>query len=358
MLRSIVFARSVSTQTGSSTTMRMPRRHEGAYPEHIPLTLPERLLTLAGSGLISLVNPRRGDLVGVTTELTSQPFFLPRLRDAMLRDPIGRRILRDRPRITSTTLSLDSLRQLSDNTVGRVYARWLDAEGVTPDTRLQTRYIDSTFSRPPLRHGKRDTAGMRKLGARERDAAKDAGVDADVGRRGDADELAYVMQRYRECHDFYHAVTGLPIIVEGEIALKWFEWANMGLPVALLSGAGGMLPLRYAATVAPLFKTAIKAVAPVEGLLGFAGSGNQEDVVNDGESRRTARQAERKRQALARLRKVYIPWALREGACAKPLINVYWEEELHTDAEELRRRLGFSNPPDLRRKQEWWDAHS
>jgi ubiquinone biosynthesis protein COQ4 len=78
----------------------------------------------------------------------------------MLSHPTGRRILRDRPRISSKTMSLEYLRTLPDNTVGRVYAKWLDREGVTPDTRDQVRYIDDP-------------------------------------------EEAYVMQRYRESHDFY-----------------------------------------------------------------------------------------------------------------------------------------------------------
>lgn len=34
-------------------------------------------------------------------------------------------------------------------------------------------------------------------------------------------ELAYVMKRYREVHDFWHVLTGVPTTVLGEIALKW-----------------------------------------------------------------------------------------------------------------------------------------
>ena len=63
------------------------------------------------------------------------PYFIYRLRDAMLADPTGRRILRDRPRITSATLSLPALRALPEHTVGREYVTWLDREGVSPDTR-------------------------------------------------------------------------------------------------------------------------------------------------------------------------------------------------------------------------------
>ena len=63
------------------------------------------------------------------------PFFIYRLRDAMLADSTGRRILRDRPRITSASLDLVRLRALPDGTVGREYTRWLDREAVSPDTR-------------------------------------------------------------------------------------------------------------------------------------------------------------------------------------------------------------------------------
>lgn len=239
----------------------MPKRSEALYPGHVPLSLTERILLATGSAIQSLIDPRRGDMIAALSEATAQPFFITRLRDEMLSHPTGRRILRERPRITSSTLSLPHLRTLPRDSVGYTYGAWLDREGVTPDTRDATRYIDD-------------------------------------------EECAYVMQRYREAHDFYHAITGLPVIVEGEIALKWFEWTNMGLPVAGLSALFG--PLRLS------------------------------------------------KKQRARLRKVWIPWALSEGRRSTCLLNVYWEEELLTDCETLRTRLGFSKPPDLRRKKEWW----
>jgi ubiquinone biosynthesis protein COQ4 len=172
----------------------------------------------------------------------------------MLASPTGRRILRDRPRITSTSLNLPHLRALPANTVGRTYVAWLDREGVSPDTRSHVRYIDDA-------------------------------------------ECAYVMQRYRECHDFYHALTGLPVVREGEVALKAFEFANTLLPMT--------------------------------GLSVFAAG--------------TLKVSERRR-----FRDVYLPWALRNGLRAKEVINVYWEEELERDVGELRRELGVEPPPDLR----------
>lgn len=224
------------------------------YPGHIPLTSIERIGLAIGSAVASLANPRRGDMIAALGEATAQPFFIRRLRDRMLSDPTGRRILRDRPRISSKTMSLEQLRKLPDNTVGRTYAAWLDREGVTPDTREQVRYIDN-------------------------------------------EEEAYVMQRYRECHDFYHALTGLPVFVEGEVGLKAFEFANTGLPMTGLSLA------------------AIVRLKP----------------------------AERKR-----IFETYLPWAFSNGWRAKDVINVYWEEELETNVEDLRARLNIERPPDLR----------
>lgn len=238
-----------------------PQRAKSLYPGHVPLSSAERVLLAAGSAIKSLADPRRGDMIAALSEATAQPIFINRLRNQMLTHPVGRQILKERPRITSETLSLQYLRSLPKNTVGYTYGAWLDREGVTPDTRDATRYIDD-------------------------------------------EECAYVMQRYREAHDFYHAITGLPVIVEGEIALKWFEWVNMGLPVAGISAIFG--PLRLSA------------------------------------------------KQRARLRQVWIPWALKEGRKSACLLNVYWEKELGTDCEVLRNRLGFVKPPDLRKKKEWW----
>ena len=36
------------------------------------------------------------------------------------------------------------------------------------------------------------------------------------------------------------------------------------------------------------------------------------------------------------------------GAQSADVINIYWEEELETDIDDLRARLGIEKPPDLR----------
>ncbi len=203
------------------------------------------------------------DLIAALGETTATPYFIYRLRDAMLSNPTGRRILRDRPRISSHTLSVENLRSMPENSVGRAYVGWLDREGVSPDTRDSVKYIDN-------------------------------------------EECAYVMQRYRESHDFYHALTGLPVFVEGEVALKAFEFANTLLPMTGLS----------------LF--AVTRMKPAE---------------------------------RSRFWNTYLPWALSNGLKSKEVINVYWEEELERDVDDLRAELGIEAPPDLRQTRKTLREH-
>lgn len=254
-------------------TFSVLKRPPPNYPGHVPLSFLERCGLAVGSAIGSMVDHHRHgmhapippppnhlsnnsipDLIAALGEATSKPYFITRLRASMLSHPTGRRILRDRPRISSKTMSLEYLRTLPSDSVGRAYAAWLDREGVTPDTRDNVRYIDDP-------------------------------------------EEAYVMQRYRESHDFYHAVTGLPVFAEGEIALKAFEFANTLLPMTGLSMA---------------------AIARLK-------------------------KSERKR-----FWTVYGPWAVSNGLRADEVINVYWEEVLEKNVQELRDELGIEKPPDLR----------
>lgn len=226
------------------------------YPRHVPLNTLQRVLLFGASGLAAVLNPRRHDLVATFGEMTMQPYFAERLRKEMLSDSVGRQLLRERPRITSESLDIEYLRGLAPETVGRQYVDWLDREHVSPDTRLDVRFLDDP-------------------------------------------ECAYVMQRYRECHDFYHSITRLPVFMEGEIAVKAFEFANLGIPMTGLAAFSEPLKLK-------------------------------------------------KQAAKDRMWNIYIPWALANGAFSKSLINVYWEKQLERNADELRAELGISLPPDLR----------
>ncbi|CCE80089.1 Piso0_003187 [Millerozyma farinosa CBS 7064] len=230
-------------------------RAQSNYVGHVPLSNFEKTLMFLGSSIGSYFHPERNEFIVALGESTAIEPILRQVRKQMLLDPVGRQILKERPRITSTSLDLDYLRSLPDNTIGKTYIKWLDREGVSPDTRVPVRYIDD-------------------------------------------EELAYVFQRYRECHDFYHSITGLPIIIEGEIAVKVLEFMNIGMP---MPGLGALFaPLRL------------------------------------------------KPSQKKRLYEIYYPWAIRSGLNSRPLINVYWEKILEHDIDQFRDEMGIETPPDLR----------
>lgn len=173
----------------------------------------------------------------------------------MLGDRIGRQILKEKPRVSSMTLDIQALKKLPPETVGYQYTQWLETENISPDTRRAVRFVDDP-------------------------------------------EEAYVMQRYRECHDFYHTITGLPVVMEGEVVVKAFEFANLKIPMTGIAALSEPFRLSSAAQ--------------------------------------------------KRLKDIYLPWAIVNGLRAKCLLNVYWEHELETNADELRARINIEKPPDLR----------
>lgn len=247
-------------------------------------------------------------MVAVLGETTSGR-QLPKMREALLKgDEEGRRILVERPRITSTSIDLGKLRALQEGTFGRAYVDWLDNCGVSPDTRDPVSLFVSTGQTGLDRDDDVRAVGQSLCMLSEgSEMTSTAHAHAHAlftsphptlllkVRYIDDPELAYIMQRYRECHDFYHVVLGFPVNVSAELVVKWFELANMGLPVALLSSVFG--PLRV--------------------------------------------KSDRRR----RLVSTYLSWALRCGSQAKPLIGIRWEERWEMKMDDLRRELGIAEPP-------------
>lgn len=58
-------------------------------------------------------------------------------------------------------------------------------------------------------------------------------------------ELAYIMQRYREVHDIFHAVLLMPTTMLGEVTVKWIEGLQLKLPMCLAGGVIGASRLRF-----------------------------------------------------------------------------------------------------------------
>ncbi|XP_058301392.1 ubiquinone biosynthesis protein COQ4 homolog, mitochondrial isoform X2 [Hylobates moloch] len=234
--------------------MPLRARSDGAgplYSHHIPTSPLQKALLAAGSAAMALYNPYRHDMVAVLGETTGHR-TLKVLRDQMRRDPEGAQILQERPRISTSTLDLGKLQSLPVGSLGREYLRFLDVNRVSPDTRAPTRFVDD-------------------------------------------EELAYVIQRYREVHDMLHTLLGMPTNILGEIVVKWFEAVQTGLPMCILGALFG--PIRLGA------------------------------------------------QSLQVLVSELIPWAVQNGRRAPCVLNLYYERRWEQSLRALREELGITAPP-------------
>ncbi|KAG7314804.1 hypothetical protein KOW79_022107 [Hemibagrus wyckioides] len=221
------------------------------YPGHIQTNAVQKALLAVGSGVAALQNPYRHDMVAVLGETTGHLALL-KLKHRMSKDPEGHTVLTERPRIRLSTLDLSRMSTLPDGSLGREYLRFLEVNNVTPDTRADVKFVDD-------------------------------------------EELAYVMQRYREVHDLIHTLLGMPTNMLGEVAVKVFEAAQTGLPMCIMGAVLG--PLR-------LSKSHMQKLV----------------------------------QSLG-------PWALRNGSRARCLLSVFYERHWDQNLEELRKELNIEPPP-------------
>jgi len=167
----------------------------------VPSNVPQTVILAFGSAILGLLNPERADLIAILGETTGGP-ALRKIRGKMEETLEGRLILQEKPRINSKTMAPEMLLQLNKDSFGYAYGSFMAGHGYSADDRPVVRHIED-------------------------------------------DELAYVMQRYREVHDFLHVLTGAPTTVEGEIGQKAFEFLQTGLPMAALSTAVGPLRLSH-----------------------------------------------------------------------------------------------------------------
>ncbi|NXN15182.1 COQ4 protein, partial [Indicator maculatus] len=221
------------------------------YPGHIPTSSLQKALLAAGSAIMALYDPYRHDMVAVLGETTGC-LALPSLRDKMKHHPEGYRILQERPCIRLSTLDMARLQGLPAGSLGREYVRFLEHNKVSPDTRMLPKFVDD-------------------------------------------EELAYVIQRYREVHDLMHTLLGMPTNMLGEVVVKWFEAVQTGLPMCVLGAAFG--PVHLSA---------------------------------------------RKLQVLATQ---LVPWAIQSGRNASCILNVYYEQRWEQPVESLREEIGILPPP-------------
>ena len=223
------------------------------FPE---LSIFQRVGIAVHSATSALADPTKADAVAALGEVTGN-VALKGVYDRMMNDPTGQRILKEKPVVDASSIDFDSLRRGSGSsqgtmTFGQAYASFMAHHGFDPEERFGVKYIEDP-------------------------------------------ELAYVMLRYRQIHDFSHVLCNLPPTVMGKLALKWVELLQTNLPVAALSVTFG--PLQLNSKERHLYDT------------------------------------------------VYKPWALRTGMNANFLMNVYFEEEFDQDLDMLRKRLGIEPAP-------------
>ncbi|VDO33644.1 unnamed protein product [Haemonchus placei] len=171
------------------------------YPGHIPLSPVSRLLLGVGSAAMAISDPRRGDMVAAMGEATALESVLEKIRQRMESDVVGARLLKEQPRVTNQTVNREYLESLPDNTFGKQYAKFLAGLKTSPDARPPVKFVQN-------------------------------------------EKHLYVMQRYRETHDFNHVLLEMPTHMLGEVTVKYFEGIQFGLPMCVTAGIFGAARLR------------------------------------------------------------------------------------------------------------------
>jgi ubiquinone biosynthesis protein COQ4 len=169
------------------------------YDTHRRLTPGQRVLVFVSNALRALKDPTRADAVGAVGETTGGP-ALRNLYYTMMADEDGRKVLAMKPRVNEDTVPLTRLKEFATETLGHQYYQYMASHGFSSDERPLVRFIDDA-------------------------------------------ELAYIFQRYREVHDFWHVLLQQPPTVLGELTVKWSEWVHTRLPVCALSGIGSAVVL-------------------------------------------------------------------------------------------------------------------
>ncbi|XP_050542972.1 ubiquinone biosynthesis protein COQ4 homolog, mitochondrial isoform X2 [Daktulosphaira vitifoliae] len=214
---------------------------------HISTTPIQKMLLAVGSATISLFDPCRADMIATFGETTGM-CALQDIKRKMSNNPEGIEILQSQPRINSSTIDLNKLQNMPKNSLGFTYYKFLDDNKVTPDSRGYVQFIDDV-------------------------------------------ELAYVMQRYREVHDLFHTILGMPTNMLGEVTVKWVEAFQTKLPMTMSGGLFGAVRLK---------------------------SKQREQYMN-----------------------YYLPWAIKTGINSKFMLNIYFEKRWEQSIEDLQKELNI-----------------
>jgi ubiquinone biosynthesis protein COQ4 len=163
--------------------------------ETLPVLLPRGAVGRMVAGLRAfrkLIDNPADPLQGPIFQMCAEHALMRKLARSLERHDEGRRLLAERPRLNANTVSLATMRELPERSLGHEYAAYFEANGITP------------FDPPKL----------------PVDTAED-----------------YVATRLREVHDVFHVVTGYRTDDIGELELQWFNFGNLGwgpLPILVI----------------------------------------------------------------------------------------------------------------------------
>ena len=131
-------------------------------------------------------------------EITGRPAYR-KLLAQIAAHPASQRVLDERPELSSQHVDFTRLRALPPTTLGGAYIRHLDGNGITADYQAaRTNYVDD-------------------------------------------DRMSYLMRRFRQTHDVWHALLDLGITGHEEVIIHAFSWGQLRLPVSAMVIAFGSL---------------------------------------------------------------------------------------------------------------------
>lgn len=168
------------------------------YPTHVPLTPLQRAAVAVFASVGALANPRKAEYIATLGETTGTRWSrlerapqrerrsnsiaghaaLLRMRESMLANDEGRRILSERPRITNAVL--DRCASLPEGTFGAAYHAFMSKRGFEADERPVVRHVPP-IDRPSLADareggGEPSTQVHGRRGAGVRDPALQGGA--------------------------------------------------------------------------------------------------------------------------------------------------------------------------------------
>jgi ubiquinone biosynthesis protein COQ4 len=131
-------------------------------------------------------------------EITGRPRYRALLAE-MQQTPEGRRLMAQRPELSSSHVDYDRLRALPETTLGGAYVHHLDTHGLSADYQAAaTRHVDDP-------------------------------------------DIAYLMRRFRQTHDVWHALLGMGVHGHEEVLIHWFTYGQLRLPVSAMIMALGTM---------------------------------------------------------------------------------------------------------------------